>query len=199
MKIELNLLPDKNKKKIKTKKYFWLIFEQELYVVIAILILVLGLLGINFLITYEINSLKNVIKIQKERGDSKEIEKIRSKFVDTNAKVRNIDSIIKNSISWNYIFTELSYLVDEKIAIKSITIENTSIIINAVANKRTDAIEFKNKVSKINIEGKPCFGEVVVPAEDLVSSEFVKFNLTAPILRNCVILNKNSNKETNAK
>ncbi len=190
MKIKLNLLPDKNKKKLRTTRYFWLILDQELHVVIVIIILILGLLGINFVISYEITNLENSIKTYGKEKNSKEIKEIREKFKKSNLKVRNINNLINGGISWNYLFSEISKNVDDKIAIKSVKVENTLIKIKAVANERADAIDFKEKMIKLNFNNEPCFEGVAIPAQDLVSSKFVEFNLTASILKNCVILNK---------
>ncbi len=191
MKIELNLLPDKNKKSLKTRRYFWIIFEQELHVIIAIFILIVGLAGINFIISYNANALEDIVNAQKEESNSKEIEKIRNIFNEINSEIRNIDNLIENSISWNYLLNALSYTVNDKIAIESLKVENTSLIIKAIAETRMDAIEFKEKISEIKRNNKVCFGEPNIPSEDLVSSKFVEFNLIASITKDCIVVNKN--------
>lgn len=190
MKIELNLLPDKNKKNLKIRRRFWIIFEQELQVVIAIFVLISGLVGINFIISYEVNALDNIISAQKEENNSKEIEKIRGVFNEVNSEIKSINNLIENGISWNYLLNSFSEVVNDKIAIKSIKVENTVIMIKAVAETRTDAIEFKEKFSKIKRNNKDCFGESKIPSEDLVASKFVEFKLIAPIKKDCVVLNE---------
>lgn len=182
MKITLNLLPKKRRKKIENRKILKLFIWQEGMLIFAVIILLGVMVGVNEVVKIRLKSLGDQIAINSQKGNYAEIKKYEDALDEVKSDMIVIDKVQKNNINWIPIFKEINDIIPDGIVINSISNEEYKIIMMGTADSRDQLINMKSEM-----ENTQCFEEIAVPINDIVLKNDIDFKLDFKVNKDCLI------------
>ncbi len=182
MKINLNLLPAKQKKRLFKIKIAKIIIWQELLFLLFILILCLFFLGFNYVVDIKLKVQEDILSKKSNQKEFQEIKQYREKFSKINQKIKQIKLILDNNYYWEKPLIKILDLVssNDNININEIGTKNNIIDLKGIAVSRESLVNFKNKLENDN-----CFDKINVPIENLMSKKDINFHIEIKVNQNC--------------
>ena len=179
MKIEINVLPDKQKEKIKEEKKIGFALKMA-FAFIAVLILinvVLYLMQTVLGIEYRAAKESSEASLVKSSGKENQLEKV---FQDTNSQVTNVSKISSNIPNWARVLVRISELCPEGIRISHLSADGSQIKISGFSKTRDDFLTFQDK---LKTEGF----QFSVDISNLVASNDFDFDLVITVPQDYLI------------
>jgi hypothetical protein len=169
MKIEINVLPDKQKEKIKEEKKIGFALKIAFAFVAALLLVNFVLYSMRIVLNIEYQAAKksSETSLSKSSGKESQLEKV---FHDTNIQVTNISKISSNIPNWARVLVRISELCPEGIHINQLSVDSSQLKISGFSKTRDDFLDFQDK---IKAEGF----QFPVDISNLVASSDFDFNL----------------------
>jgi len=186
MKIELNLLPEEQKKQLHQQRFFRSALQQEIYIASIIFIFFFGLFGIHTILSSEKDLLKLQVAEQNKTFQDDGLEEAHQLFHTVGDKGDMLYTLSKNHIVWTPLLKEISNIVTKDIRIDEIHLHQGKLVIDGVARTREHAVTFKKQMEGITIKDVSCFYDVIIPAENLVAATNTTFKLNATVAEGCV-------------
>lgn len=145
MKIEINILPDEEKEKIKEEKKigFALKFVFSFIAVLVLANIVLYLMQSVLGIEYKAAKKSSESTLSKNSGKENQLEKT---FQETNTQVDKILKISSNLPNWAQVLARISELCPEGVRVSQISADGTQMKITGFSKSRDDFIEFQDKL-----------------------------------------------------
>lgn len=181
MRITLNLLPEKRKKKIRKAKMLRFVVWQEVLIIFTVVIFLLMLVSINFILTSNLNEIQKEGEKYAGKIEFQEISKYELNFGEINKGVDLVSSIQKNNYYWTNFFYELSSLAPPEVKLNSLVTEEVNISLIGRSETRDDLIVFKERLEK-----SECFHSVDVPLSNIVKKENIDFRIDLKINKDCL-------------
>jgi len=174
MKVEINVLPDGQKEKIREEKKIGFVlklafsFIAVILVANAVLYLMQTVLGIE----YQAAKKSSEASFSKVAGKENQLEKV---FQDTNSQVTNVSKISSNIPSWARVLVRISELSPEGIRINQLSADGSQLKISGFSKTRDDFLAFQDKLKAERFQFS-------VNISNLVASNDFNFdlNLTVP-------------------
>lgn len=179
MKIEINVLPDKQKEKIKEEKKIGFTLKMA-FVFVAVLLLVnsvLFLMRMILNIEYQAAKDSSAASLSRSSGKEDQLEKI---FQDASSQVTNVSKISSNLPNWARVLARLSELSPEGIRINQLSADGSQLKISGFSKTRDDFLDFQGK---LKMEGF----QFPVDISNLVASADFDFDLEISIPQDYLI------------
>ena len=179
MKIDINVLPDSQKEKIREEKKIGLAlklvfsFVGALLLLNAVLYLLQGILGIE----YQAAKKSSETAQTKNSGNENNIEKV---FQDTNSQVAKLSKINSSIPNWARVLARISEMSPDGIRMSQLSADGSHLKISGFSKTRDDFLNFQ---SKLKAEGF----QFTVDISNLVASENFNFDLEVDIPQNYLI------------
>lgn len=186
MKIRFNLLPESQKKHLRTQKMLRTIMEQEIYVVIVLVVLILSLFAMYFLLKTEASIMKEVESEIMARSGYAEVLKMHEKFKDVHKTMNRVDKLNKEGVYWSRFFELLSAEVADAIVVQSVKVTGNHAVIGAVAQTREDVVKMKERFRETKVGEVACFENIVVPESNLAAPRDVAFVISFDVNVACL-------------
>ena len=145
MKIEINVLPDKQKVKIREEKKIGFALKMA-FIFVAVLVLVNTVLFLmRMVLNIEYQAAKQASAVSLSRGSGKEdqLEKI---FQDANGQVTKISKISSNIPNWARVLVRISELSPDGIRIDQLSADGSQLKISGFSKTRDDFLNFQDKL-----------------------------------------------------
>lgn len=181
MEICINLLPEEKKNKIKRKKRIITIIKQEILFLSAIFFLIVILLDINFILSFQLNSLDKDYSLEQSQSKYQELRNYENKFKQINSKTALLYNIEKDHLYWSNFFYELEKVIPDGISINNISNNGYKITLTGKSAKRENLLKFQE-----NINSSECFSDVNLPLSNLVTKENINFQMDFKIKDVCL-------------
>jgi len=179
MKIEINILPDSEKEKIKEEKKIGFVLEL-FFSFIAVLLLVnvvLYFMQIGLDIEYKAAKKSSEASFSKNYGKENQLEKY---FQETDSQVKKISQISSSISNWSKVLRRLSELSPEGIRISKITVRESQLNVSGFSKTRDDFLNFQDRLKAESF----LFS---VDLSNLVASSNFDFDLELKITENYLI------------
>lgn len=183
MRVTLNLLSEKRKKKIMKARILRFVIWQEFLIMFVAAVFLLMLFSINFILAINLNETKKEIEKYSSKSEFQEIKKHEDNFSEINKKINLVSSIQKNDYYWTNFFHELSRITPQKIKISNLSTDELKASLSGRSENRNVLIEFRDK-----LEESQCFFDVEVPPSNVVKKEDIDFKIDLKINRDCLKL-----------
>lgn len=181
MKIYLDLLPQQKKDEIKKKKRFSDILHAETMFLFPILILIIMILGANYLLSLEKDSSSTENMIKQSQEKYKQFANYEGKFKEVNELDQKLIKIESAHLNWSNLFFALSKSTPENIYISNLSTKDYEVYVIGKARERENLLKFKE-----NLELVGCFENVNVPLADLVTKKDIDFQIDMVIKNDCL-------------
>jgi Tfp pilus assembly protein PilN len=179
MKIEINVLPDKQKEKIREEKKIGFALKMA-FAFVAVLLLVnsvLYLMRIILDIEYQAAKESSEASLVKSSGKENQLEKV---FQDTNSQVAKVSKISSNIPNWARVLVRISELSPEGIRLNQLSTDGPQLKISGFSKTRDDFLSFQDK---LKTEGF----QFSVDISNLVASNDFNFDLVITITQDYLI------------
>ena len=179
MKIEINVLPDKQKEKIKEEKKIGFALKIA-FVFIAVLLLVnsvLYLMQVVLNIEYQAAKESSEASLVKRSGKETQLEKV---FQDTNSQVAKVSKISSSIPNWARVLVRISELCPEGIRLSQLSADGSQLKISGFSKTRDDFLSFQDK---LKTEGF----QFSVDISNLVASSDFNFDLALTVPQDYLI------------
>jgi len=179
MKIEINVLPDKQKEKIKEEKKIGFVLKMA-FAFVAILLLVnsvLYFMRIVLNIEYQAAKESSEASLVRSSGKENQLEKV---FQDANSQMANVSKISSNIPNWARVLVRISELSPEGIRLSQLSADGSQLKISGFAKTRDDFLSFQDK---LKAEGF----QFSVDISNLVASDDFNFDLALTVPQDYLI------------
>jgi Tfp pilus assembly protein PilN len=179
MKIEINVLPDEQKEKLKEEKKIGFLLKMA-FAFVAILLMVnvvLYLMQIVLAIEYKAAQKSSEAAVLKSFGKEIQLEKI---FQETSIQVAKTSKISSAISNWARVLVRISELSPDGIRITNLSADGSQLKISGFSKTRDDFLNFQNKLR----EGGFQFS---VNISNLVASNDFTFDLDLTVPQNYLI------------
>jgi len=179
MKIEINVLPDKQKEKIKEEKKIGFALKMA-FAFVAVLLLVnsvLYFMRIALNIEYQAAKKSSGMSLSRNSGKEGQLEEV---FHDTNGQVANVSKISSNIPNWARVLVRISELCPEGIRISQLSADGPQLKISGFSKTRDDFLTFQDK---LKAEGF----QFSVDISNLVASTDFNFDLELTVPQDYLI------------
>jgi len=179
MKIEINVLPDKQKEKMREEKKIGFALKMA-FIFIAVLLLVnsvLYLMRIVLNIGYQTAQKSSEASSSGASGKENQLEKV---FQDTNSQVANVSKISSSVPNWARVLVRISELSPDGIRINQLSADGTQLKISGFSKTRDDFLNFQDK---LKTEGF----QFSVDISNLVASNDFNFDLELSVPQDYLI------------
>lgn len=181
MEIKINLLPEEKKREVRKKKQYHLIVWQSLLFG-CLLVFYLGiLLGIRFMLDFQLKGLENIDAIEAKGQAFQEIDAAEKKFQEVNAKIGELTKFRQEHILWSRLFVEMDRLIPEGILFDKVSTTDRKVSVSGKAETRDILLKFQEKLN-----GSECFRDARVPLSDLFSQKDIDFQLDVEMKQECL-------------
>jgi Tfp pilus assembly protein PilN len=174
MKIDINILPDFQKKKMKEEQKigFTMKIVFSFILVLSVVNVVFALM--QFILEVEYKAAQRSANSSSSNNLGKEIQ-LEKIFNDTNSQVAKISKISQNTPDWAKVLMRISDLTPDGIRVNQLFVEGTSLKISGFSKTRDDFLDFQNKLKNEGFQ-------IPVDISNLVaSSDFnFEFNINVP-------------------
>jgi Tfp pilus assembly protein PilN len=179
MRIEINVLPDKQKEKMREDKRIGFALKMAFSFVAVLLLInsVLYLMRMVLNIEYQAAKESSAATLAKSFGKESQLEKV---FHDASSQVANTSKISSNIPNWARVLVRISELCPEGIRIKQLSADGSELKISGFSKKRDDFLNFQGK---LKTEGF----QFPVDISNLVASNDFDFDLTLTIPQDYLI------------
>jgi len=179
MKIEINVLPDRQKEIIKEEKKIGFALKMT-FTFVAVLLLanfVLYFMRVVLDIEYQAAEKSSRMSLSKSPGEESQLEKV---FDDANDQVANASKISSNIPNWARVLVRISELIPEGIRVKQLSADGQQLKVSGFSKTRDDFLTLQNK---LKAEGF----EFLVDVSNLVASNDFNFDLDLTIPQDYLI------------
>lgn len=173
MKIEINILPDGQKEKIKEEKKIGLVLKSALSFIGALLVLNAVLFSMQAILGIEYRAAKYSSEYALAKNPAKEadMEKV---FQETNEQVAILSGVRSGMPNWARILARLAELSPEGIRVSQLSAEGPQLKISGFSKSRDDFLDFQGK---LKLEGFQFSTDI----SNLVASKDFDFSLDVSI------------------
>ena len=179
MKIKINVLPDKQKEKIKEERKIGFALKMA-FAFVAVLLLVnsvLYLMRVVLNIEYQAAKVSSEASLVKSSGKENQLEKV---FQEANSQVANASKISSNIPNWARVLVRISELCPEGIRVSQLSADGPQLKISGFSKTRDDFLTFQGK---LKTEGF----QFSVDISNLVASNDFNFDLELNIPQDYLI------------
>jgi Tfp pilus assembly protein PilN len=179
MKIEINVLPDKQKEKIKEEKKIGFALKMA-FAFVAVLLLVnsvLYFMRIVLNIEYQAARESSEASLVKNSGKENQLEKV---FHDANIQVASVSKISSNIGNWARVLVRISELSPEGIRLSRLSADGSKLKISGFSKTREDFLTFQDKLKADGFQFS-------VDISNLVASNDFNFDLDLTIPQDYLI------------
>jgi hypothetical protein len=179
MKIEINVLPDEQKEKIKEERKIGALLKMALAFVAMLLManVVLYLMRIVLTIEYHASQKSSGAAVLKSFGKEGQLEKI---FQETNIQVAKTSKISSATSNWARVLVRISELTPDGIRITQLSADGSQLKISGFSKTRDDFLNFQNKLKEEGFQ-------FPVNISNLVASNDFNFDLDLAVPQNYLI------------
>lgn len=181
MKIYLDLLPEDRKKEIYRNKLFYLSLKQEFLFLLPLLLLIGILIGVNWMLKYQKESIVIQNFQNQTKGQYQELGIYEDKFKATNEFSSSLLKIQKGHLHWANQLMQISSMLPDGVKVFNLASNNFKIVTTGNAKTRDELLVFKDNLEKNN-----CITDVNVPLSNMVERENVDFQLDFSIKPECL-------------
>jgi len=180
MNTNINVLPDKQKEKIKEERKIIFILKLAFSFVLALLLIntMLYLAQMILDIEYQAAKKSSVNYAQESLREEKDLENI---FKETNSQVSIFSKTISGLPNWARVLARISELCPGGVRVKGIGADGMEMKISGFAKTRDDFLNFQENLKKEGFQSP-------VNVSNLVSSKDFNFELNLGISENYLIL-----------
>ena len=179
MKIEINVLPDKQKEKIREEKKIGFALKMAFVFIVVLLLVnsVLYLMRIVLDIEYKAAKASSEASLSRSPGKENQLEKV---FQDTNSQVTNVSKISSNIPNWARVLVRISELCTEGIRLSQLSADGSQLKISGFSKTRDDFLNFQDKLKTDGFQFS-------VDISNLVASNDFNFDLVLTVPQDYLI------------
>jgi len=179
MKIEINVLPDKQKEKIREEKKIGFALKMAFAFIVVLLLVnsVLYLMRIVLDIEYKAAKASSEASLSRSPGKENQLEKV---FQDTNSQVTNVSKISSNIPNWARVLVRISELCPEGIRLSQLSADGSQLKISGFSKTRDDFLNFQDKLKTDGFQFS-------VDISNLVASNDFNFDLVLTVPQDYLI------------
>ena len=179
MKIEINVLPDKQKEKIREEKKIGFALKMAFAFIVVLLLVnsVLYLMRIVLDIEYKAAKASSEASLSRSPGKENQLEKV---FQDTNSQVAKVSKISSSIPNWARVLVRISELCPEGIRLSQLSADGSQLKISGFSKTRDDFLSFQDK---LKTEGF----QFSVDISNLVASSDFNFDLALTVPQDYLI------------
>ena len=179
MKIEINVLPDKQKEKIREEKKIGFALKMAFAFIVVLLLVnsVLYLMRIVLDIEYKAAKASSEASLSRSPGKENQLEKV---FQDTNSQVTNVSKISSNIPNWARVLVRISELCPEWIRLSQLSADGSQLKISGFSKTRDDFLNFQDKLKTDGFQFS-------VDISNLVASNDFNFDLVLTVPQDYLI------------
>ncbi|OGI26298.1 MAG: hypothetical protein A3J76_04705 [Candidatus Moranbacteria bacterium RBG_13_45_13] len=181
MKIEINVLPDTEKEKIKEEKKIGFALKLAFSFIAVLLLLNATLFFVQITLRIEYQAAKKSSETTSAKNIGKE-NQLKEVFEATNSQVANFSRIKSNIPNWARVLVRISELCPRGIRMNQFSADGTNLKISGFSKTRDDFIDFQNK---LKLEGF----QFSIDISNLVASQNFNFDLDLNIPQDYLIRN----------
>ncbi len=145
MKININVLPDQQKKKMVEEKKIGFALKLGFSFITVLILLNVVFFLMQFVLKIEYQAADKPLPAASDGDSSKEIQ-LEKIFQDTNKQVGKISKTSKSVANWARVLVRISQLCPDGIKINNISAEMNQVKISGFSKTRDDFIDFQNKL-----------------------------------------------------
>jgi Tfp pilus assembly protein PilN len=181
MKIYLDLLPKERKSELKRKKLFRNILRQEFLFLTPILVLVIILLNIFYLLSFEQKTSIAAQSAEQSQDKYQKLNAYEQKFKQVNTATASLLKIQAGHLYWGNVFKRMDADVPDGITVANFSTKDYSVFLVGKAKSRDILLNLKS-----NLESDACFANVDVPLSNLVVKDDIDFQIDFLVNKECL-------------
>ncbi len=176
--LQLNLLPEKEKKNIRLTRMLYLIKIYSQGIIFALLIFIIFLLSIWLYLNIQLKGLKQILNFQLQTPLGKKIQNIENAIQSANQKLSKLNKIQSQQKTYGSFIEELSRLIPSSSHLENLILDakTKKITINGYAPTREDVLSIKQA-----LENSPFFTDLEWPLSNLTQTSQINFKFSFKI------------------
>ncbi len=187
MKILLNLLPVEKKTEMRKNNRFRMVVAQGSGVIFLGFLYSCALLGISFLLSAQLSSVRGLSGDSSFVSEKNEIESYENTFQETNKRVSEVSQLLSQHVSWEKFFRSLDLATPPGVFYtKLLTGRDFSLSMSGTAPDRETLLLLEK-----NMNDSDCFRakdeSPMIPLSNKLVKENIDFQLDAVIEKSCLV------------
>lgn len=179
MKITLNLIPSREKDKLRQEKRLRMLARWALGLSVLLAIFILTLVSVDYILS--INA--SLILEGRENGaEYKKTEEFQSEVKKMNATVSEAERMQKGQFYWTHLGEMMNRSVSDGVMLTSLVTKNYAVFLVGKAKTRVELMKLKEALDK-----EECVSKLNFPLSNLISKENVEFHIDFEIKKECLL------------